>query len=362
MKNMKAYVLHGINNIEFEDVELPRLKPEEVLVQVKAAGICGSDIPRIYQTGAHVHPLIPGHEFSGIITDAGDLAIKIYADKYGSNEKIIGKRVGVFPLIPCCNCIPCKNKKFEMCRNYNYLGSRCNGGFAEYVAVPVNNIIELPDNVTYEEAAMLEPMAVAVHAIRQSGIKSTDKVVVCGLGTIGLLIVMFLKNMGIDNILVIGNKEYQKNSVQKLGINEKYYHDGRKTDTKEWIINNTDGNGVDVFFECIGKTETISMGVDVMAPSGNVIYVGNPYSDIVFEKQVYWKILRNQLRINGTWNSSFTGEADDDWHYVIDCLNKGTISPVEFISQRFSIEKLYKGFEIMKDKSEDYVKIMGIFE
>ncbi len=362
MKKMKAYVLHGVNNFKFENVEMPSLKPDEVLVQVKAAGICGSDIPRVYQTGAHVHPLILGHEFSGIIVGAGEQAAQIYEDKFGVHENLINKRVGIFPLIPCRKCIPCENHQFEMCRNYSYLGSRCNGGFAEYVAVPVNNIIELPDNVTYEEAAMLEPMAVAVHAIRQADIKETDSVVVCGLGTIGLLIVMFLKTMGIDNILVIGNKEYQKKCIHRIGLNEKCYYDGRKSDIKEWILNNTNRNGVDVFFECVGKNETISMAVDVMAPSGNIVYVGNPYSDILFDKSVYWKILRNQLKINGTWNSSFTGETGDDWHFVMDCLSKRKISPIEFISQRFSMEELHRGFEIMRDKSEDYVKIMGVFE
>lgn len=349
---MKAYVLHGINDIKFENIGIPMLKPDEVLVQVKATGICGSDIPRIYKTGAHTHPLVPGHEFSGIIVNGGE-----YAD-------LTGKRVGVFPLIPCRKCMPCQNEQFEMCRDYNYLGSRCNGGFAEYVAVPAKNIIELPENVSYEAAAMLEPMAVAVHAIRRTKIQKDDSIVVCGLGTIGLLIVMFLKVMGFKHILVIGNKEYQKQCIMKLGMNEVNYYDGRKDDVKEWILNNTNGNGANVFFECIGKNETVSMAVEVMSPSGKITYVGNPYADILFEKQVYWKILRNQLQINGSWNSTFTGRKDDDWHTVIEYLSKGIVSPEEFISHRFLFEKdeLQKGFEIMRDKSEDYVKIMGVFK
>lgn len=373
---MKAYVLHNVSDIRLENIEIPTLKADEVLVEVKAVGICGSDIPRIYKTGAHIHPIVPGHEFSGIIVDCGDLATEIYKNKcYGKDEnnkskeenskgkeKLIGKRVGVFPLIPCGNCIPCKKKKYEMCRNYNYLGSRCNGGFAEYVAVPVNNVIELPNEVSFEEAAMLEPMAVAVHAIRRSDIREDSKVVVCGLGTIGLLIVMFLKEFGIENILVIGNKDYQKECVKKLGIDDSCYYDNRDLEAKDWIFNNTDGNGVDIFFECIGKNESISMAVDMMAPSGEIVFVGNPYSDITFEKQVYWKILRNQLKINGSWNSSFTNEPDDDWHYVIERLKSGKISPSEFISHKYSMEGLIKGFEIMRDKSEDYVKIMGVFD
>lgn len=363
---MKAYVLHDVNDLRFENVDIPTLKKEEVLVKVKAVGICGSDIPRIYNTGAHVHPLVPGHEFSGIIVECGELATEIYNKRFrienSNSGNLIGKRVGVFPLIPCNECIPCKIKKFEMCRNYNYLGSRCNGGFAEYVAVPVNNIIGLPDNVTFEEAAMLEPMAVAVHAIKMSDVRKDSKVVVCGLGTIGLLTVMFLKDLGVKDIFVLGNKEFQKECVKKLGIDDQYYYDSRVIGIENWILDKTDGNGVDVFFECIGKNETISMAVDVMAPLGNIVFVGNPYSDVLFDKQIYWKILRNQLKIYGSWNSSFTNEMNDDWHYVIDKLRDGNIEPANFISHKFLLDSLCEGFEIMRDKSEDYVKIMGVFE
>ena len=145
---MKPYVLHGINDIRFEEVEKPVPKKEEVLIKVNAAGICGSDIPRIYKNGAHVHPIIPGHEFSGEVVGIGS----------SENESLIGKRVGIFPLIPCMKCNPCSNKQYEMCKNYNYLGSRCNGAFAEYVTAPVWNLIELPVNVSYEEAATLPPI------------------------------------------------------------------------------------------------------------------------------------------------------------------------------------------------------------
>lgn len=156
-RQMKAWVLHGADDIRYEEIERPQPADCEVLVRVQAAGICGSDVPRIYKTGAHVHPLIPGHEFSGIVEKTGT----------STNPEWEGKRVGVFPLIPCRECIPCRKRQYELCRNYSYLGSRRNGGFAEYVLVPEWNLIELPANVSFTEAAMLEPMAVAVHAMRR---------------------------------------------------------------------------------------------------------------------------------------------------------------------------------------------------
>ena len=347
---MKAWVLHGINDLRYETVDDPVISAREVLVSVKAAGICGSDIPRIYQTGAHVHPLIPGHEFAGVVTGIG-------ADV---DKEWMGVRVGVFPLIPCKECAPCKRKQYEMCRNYSYLGSRRDGGFAEYVTVPAGNLIRLPDNVAYEEAAMLEPMAVAVHAMRRINPIDTDIVTVCGLGTIGLLLVMFLKEVGVENILVIGNKEFQKQTALTLGILEDNYCDSRTCDVAKWIADRTDGNGTDVFYECVGKNETFAQAIDCTAVAGRICLVGNPYSDMRLEQSIYWKILRNQLLITGTWNSSFTNREDDDWHYVVERLESKRIDPSKLISHRLALEELENGLHIMRDKTEDYIKVMGV--
>lgn len=345
---MRAWILHENGDIRYEDTDIPEIKDDEVLVKVKAAGICGSDIPRIYRGGAYFYPFIPGHEFSGQVEKCGSSAENRWA----------GKRVGIFPLIPCGECGPCKKKLFEMCRKYSYLGSRRNGGFAEYAAVPEKNLIELPDNVSFEEAAMLEPMAVAVHSIRRTVISKDDMVTVYGLGTIGVFILMFLLEMGIKKILVIGNKDFQKKTVIDMGISEENFCDTRNTDPEKWLYGKTSGNGSDIFFECIGKNETINHAVNNTAPGGSIVFVGNPYSDISMDKPVYWKILRNQLRVTGTWNSSFTGDMDDDWNYVINKLFEKKIAPSKFISHRFDMESFEEGLIIMRDKSEDYLKII----
>lgn len=347
---MKAYVLHGVDDLRFEDVSVPELKDSEVLVKIMAAGICGSDIPRIYQTGAHVQPLIPGHEFSGQVVQIGRAV----------DAGWMSKRVGVFPLIPCHACKPCLDENYEMCRNYSYLGSRCNGGFAEYVAVPVDNLIELPEQVSYEAGAMLEPMAVATHAMRRLTIEPDQNVVVCGLGTIGLMLVMFLKEQGIKNIFAIGNKEFQKEQAMKRGIASDCYCDCREMDAEQWILQHTNENGADVFFECVGKNETFSQAVSSTAPAGDIMLVGNPHSDMMLSQNIYWKILRNQQRIFGTWNSSFKHEITDDWHYVMNRLKEGRIEPESLISHRYSLENLEQGFQIMRDKTEDYIKIMCV--
>lgn len=340
---MKAYNLRGVSDLQFENVDIPVPEDSETLVQIKAAGICGSDIPRIFVNGTYHFPTIPGHEFSGI-----DVKTK--------------KRVGVFPLIPCRKCKPCRDGRYEMCRNYSYLGSRTDGGFAEYAAVPEWNMIELPDNVTFEQAAMLEPMAVAVHAMRSISPSCDDTVAVMGLGTIGMLLVMFLLDAGVTDIYVIGNKDFQRKTCKAMGIDEIRYIDASSEEQNsavaEQIMNVTHGRGVGVFFECVGKNETIETALKVTAPGGRIQLVGNPASDISFDRDTYWKILRNQLTVKGSWNSSFTHDDDDDWHYVLNRLKEGKICPEMLISHRFGFNELNKGLDIMRNKTEDYIKVM----
>ncbi|MBR1472356.1 MAG: galactitol-1-phosphate 5-dehydrogenase [Lachnospiraceae bacterium] len=359
---MKAWVLHGINDIRFEEMNKPVPPAGEVLVKVCAAGICGSDIPRIYDTGAHRHPLIPGHEFSGVVEAVGE----------GVGAAWIGQRAGIFPLIPCKECAQCRRKQYEMCSRYDYLGSRRDGGFAEYVSVPVWNLLKLPDTVSDEAAAMLEPMAVAVHAMRiglggqqdagrsAEGATGMGSIAVCGLGTIGLLLSMFLLEKGVEELLVIGNKAFQMQQAIKLGIPADHYCDSKKENAADWIMRKTGGCGVDLYFECVGRNETAALGLDAAAPGGRVVFMGNPHSDMLFSRDVYWKILRKQLTVLGTWNSAYTKKTSDDWHYVLQKLNDGRITPERLITHRLPLHELGKGFRIMRDKTEEYCKIMAV--
>lgn len=348
--------MHGVGDIQFEKIGKPQLNETEVLIEVKAAGICGSDIPRIYKTGTHSMPLIPGHEFSGMVVDVGSK----------ENENWRYKRVGVFPLIPCHSCTLCKMSQHEMCRHYSYLGSSRNGGFAEYVAVPSQNIIELPKQVSYEQAAMLEPMSVAVHAMRRVSITQKDTIAVYGLGTIGVLLIMFLLEHGFSNILAIGNKDYQKEKLCAAGLPEKQYCDIRQNDVKDWMDFQTNGSGANIFFECVGKNETISQAINLTTPGGSICMVGNPYTDITLDKQIYWKILRNQLHIKGTWNSSFfkgiheEANSDTDWHYVLHLLKYKQIMPEQFISHKLELNNLDKGLRMIRNNSENHLKVMVV--
>ena len=308
---MKGLLLKEIGDIEVTGLPEPEVAENETLVSVRACGICGSDIPRAYDTGAHKMPLVIGHEFSGVTED--------------------GRRVGVFPLIPCGKCEMCKAGHFELCRSYDYLGSRRDGGFAELVAVPQKNLIDLPDEVSFEQAAMLEPMAVAVHAMRRAltayGSDLPKSAAVIGTGTIGHLVRMFLEKAGVESVA--------QPDTRHESVSEQAY---------------------DVVFECVGKSETYETALRMARPLGVVMLVGNPHSDMTAKRDAYWQILRQQLTVLGTWNSTFP----DDWQYALERVASGAIHPEGLITHRFDIDNIVQGFELMRDKREKYTKVMCV--
>ena len=181
---------------------------------------------------------------------------------------------------------------------------------------------------------------------------------VYGQGTIGLLVDMFLKEAGVERVLAVGNKALQKRSALEMGIAETDFCDTRTRQLGPWLREKTDGEGVDVFFECIGRNDTIGAAIDLTAPMGTVVLVGNPCGDVSLDKALYWKILRNQLTVKGCWNSSFTREKADDWHYVLECLDQKRVKPEYLITHQFPFRELPQGLAVMRDKLEEYVKVM----
>lgn len=344
---MKAYVLNGINKLDRMDVPEPVLKAGEVLVEVKAVGICGSDIPRIFETGTYHFPTIPGHEFSGIVRKVHD----------AGQQHLLGKRVGVFPLIPCMECAPCRKKQYEMCMHYDYLGSRRDGGFAEYVAVPVWNIMELPAGISFEAAAMLEPACVGIHALRRIDTQNVKSAVVFGPGTIGLLMAQWLRIFGVQDIYIVGTNDLQRKMAKELGFG--LFFDGKKTDAVSRILEATGGEGCDLAIDCTGLTDVLCDCIKAAKRGGDILVVGNPHGDVILPKDVYWQVLRKQLRMSGTWNSSFMPEeASDDWRMALEAIANGQLCPEKQITHRLAFDSLRQGLEMMRNKTEYYNKVM----
>jgi L-iditol 2-dehydrogenase len=342
-QTMKAWVLRGVNDLRFEDAALPVPGRDEVLVEVKAAGICASDLPRIFETGTYDFPLIPGHEFSGIVTSASEWGW-------------LGKRVGVFPLIPCMSCDACARGWYEICSAYSYIGSRRNGAFAAYVAVPSWNLVELPEEISFEEAAILEPAAVALHAVKQLDWREINSIAVLGVGPVGLLIAQWARIYGAEKILLIGTAQAQNAMALRLGFS--YFCNIKTENAAEWILEQTGGMGADACVDAAGSGQAVIDCIRSARAGGRILLVGNPRGDLRLEKDIYWRILRKQLKISGSWNSRFGHEGKNDWIETIEAVQAGGILLESLITHRFVPADLAQGMNLKRERREYCCKIM----
>ena len=202
---MKALNLRGIGDLQYEDVPIPKRKKDEALLNIHAAGICGSDIPRVFEKGTYHFPTIIGHEFAGEIVEADD-------------SSLIGRGASVFPLIPCGKCEACRTENYAQCADYDYYGSRRDGAMAEYIAVKLKNLCLIPEGVSYEEAAMTEPAAVAYHAFKKSGAGLGDTLLIYGVGAIGLIVAKWARAAGVKNIILAARTDDKVEFAKNLGF------------------------------------------------------------------------------------------------------------------------------------------------
>jgi len=350
MVALKACVLYNIGDLRVEEVETPSPKKGEVLIEIKASGVCGSDIPRIFDKGTYHFPTIPGHEFAGRIAEAGDEAGKEY----------IGRKAAVFPLIPCMKCDACRIGEYGQCMDYNYFGSRCHGGFAEYISVPVWNLVMVPDSLSYEEAAMAEPAAVAVHALRQGGIEIGDNVAIFGAGPIGLMLGQWAKVWGAGRVMLVDIDRSKTDFAGRLGFENVWNsNDG---DPVRWISEITAGKGADIAVEGAGVSATLEQCLKCVRPFGKVVAMGNPMGEMRLSQKGYWELLRKQLKIYGTWNSSFVTLPKNDWVLAINAMKEGKLNVKPFITHRFSLDEGRSALEMMREKKEFYNKVMFVIK
>ena len=313
------------NSYKVEPSEKPTFEKDEVLLKVKSSGVCGSDVPRIFNKSSYHYPIVLGHEFSGVIEDAHD-------------KSLIGKRVCVFPLIPCRKCEFCKKQQYANCVKYNYYGSRRDGGTQSYLAVKKSNLIYLPDSVSYDAGAMVEPLAVCLHAVKKLNVKNNDTVAIFGAGAIGLLCGIWAKYFGASNVYFIDIDEQKLAFAETLGF-ERY-----------------NGKTVDYAIECSGAESCINSAINVVKAFSKVALVGNVHGDITLKQSTYSQLLRKQLTLVGNWNSDFN-TINNDWVDAINAMANKGINPESIITHKVDLKEGEKAYNVIKNR-EFYVKIM----
>ena len=256
-------------------------------------------MPRCFVTGTYHFPTIPGHEFSGQIVAVGD----------DVDESLLGKRSCVFPMLPCKHCKACKMEEYAQCSGYSYFGSRQDGAWAEYLVVPVWNLVPFDDTLDYKTAALCEPAAVSMHAVNIGDIKEGQNVVIIGTGTIGFMIALFAKERTkTGKVVIAGRSKNKLEYAKKLGFD---VVDTGVDDLPAQVKKIIGIDGADVTFEAVGSNEAIASAIESTGALGSIVLVGNPSTDLILPKNIYWSILRKQITVKGSWNSSYNSRVND---------------------------------------------------
>ncbi len=338
---MKAAVLYGDFDLRYEDFPEPQIQPGCVKVQVRACGICGSDIPRITAGGAHYYPIVLGHEFSGIVTETAPDVTSLS----------VGDHVAAVPLIPCMKCRDCEQGHYSQCKHYTFIGSRIQGGFGEYVVLPERNAVKLDPAIPFEQGALFEPSTVALHGIRLTGYQGGKNVAILGGGTIGLFALQWAKILGARKVVVFGRSKAHLAVAERLGadavistLDDNY---------KEYAMQITAGIGFDYVFEAAGTPATMLLAFELAANHADVCMIGTPTRTLEFTQRQWELLNRKEFHLTGSWMSGSAPFPGDEWTLTADCFADGRLKyDPEVFYRQIPIQNTDEITEVLRDRSK----------
>ena len=340
---MKALLLKEYMKLEVTEVPEPELGPEDLLVRVRACGICGSDIHGIDgSTGRRIPPLVMGHEAAGVVAKVGS-AVTAWK---------INDRITFDSMISCGKCPFCRSGHMNLCDNRMVLGVSCgdyrrHGAFAEYVAVPQHICYMLPDEQPFEHAALIEAVSVAVHAVEVTPVRLGDTAVVVGAGMIGVLTVQAAKNAGCTTVYAVDLDDAKLEMAVKLGAAEGF--NPKHCDPVAEILKRTNGKGADIVLEAVGATDPIKTALACVRKGGTVTLIGNITPKIELNLQ---SVVTREIRLQGTCGSN------GEYPACIDLLVKGLIKVDSIISERVSLEDAPRAFERLYNHEPNLMKVI----
>ena len=340
---MKALVLREYNQLEIQDMPTPSYGPGDVLIRVRACAICGSDVHGMDgSTGRRIPPIVMGHEASGVIEEVG-------ADVTGFKP---GDRVTFDSTIFCGKCHFCRRGEMNLCDDRKVLGVSCgeyrlHGAFAEYVAVPGHILFRIPEGVSFEQAAMVEPLSVAFHALKRSPVSLNSSAVVVGAGMIGLLVIQVLREAGCGTIIAVDMVDDKLAMARKFGATATLRSD--KDDVAKEVQALTHGRGADAAFEVVGATPTAQLAIASVKKGGTVTLVGNLAPSIDFPLQ---SVVTRQISLLGTCASN--GEYPD----CLDLIASGKVDVDSFISATAPLAEGASWFKRLYDREPGLLKVI----
>lgn len=340
---MKALVLEDKQLLVVRDIEKPEITEGQVLVKVAYCGVCGSDLARFFEGKVHNYPIVLGHEFSGEVEKIGG---KVTAVKPGD-------RVAVAPLVPCDHCEFCMQGKPALCTQYSFLGSRENGAMAEFVAVDERNVLVIPDEVSNKEAALIEPLSVALHGIERISFQPGARAVVFGAGTIGIMTLLALKARGAGSITVIDINDDKLQTARDLGA--AHTINSREVNVAEYYTNHP---RPEVVIETAGVSQTQVQSIEIVEKLGKVVFVGTSTRDVTFPSKVFERILRGEIEITGSWMSYSSPFPGFEWRAGLQYIKDGIIDLKPLLNEVYRLEDGDQPFKKMRDPNNHQVKFL----
>ena len=341
---MKALVLNEYKRLDLQDMPRPAIGPDDVLVRVRSCGICGSDVHGFDgSSGRRIPPLIMGHEAAGEVAEAGSAV--------GGLHK--GDRVTFDSMISCRNCIFCRRGRPNLCDNRRVLGVSCgnyrrHGAFAEFVAVPQHIVFRIPDGVAFDDAAMVEPVSVAVHAVNRTSPRLGDTAVVIGTGMIGLLTIQALRAAGCGRIIAVDLAEDRLLLARALGADETI-KSGPGTDVPSLVRQATEGLGADVAMEAVGADATVAMCVSSVRKGGRVTLIGNVTPTVSLALQ---EVVTREIDVLGTCASS------NDYPACLELMRRGAMRVGPILSTSVPLERGPEMFDRLYNREPGLTKVV----
>lgn len=306
---MKSVVIHAEGSVRVEERPVPQIQAaDDVLVRIVCSGLCGSDIPRIFAKGAHYYPITLGHEFSGHVEACGADVKDLQA----------GDAVACIPLLPCFSCPECEKGYYSLCKQYQFVGSRSDGGNAEYIVVKRANLFRLPAEMAIEDGAFIEPVTVGLHAFHlASGCKGKN-VVIVGAGTIGLLAMQCALALGAKSVTAIDINDDKLALATSLGATQVFNSRALSVDD---ILNALRDSRFDqLVLETAGTPQTVSLAIDIAGPHAQIVLVGTLHHDLNLPVAIFGKILRKELTLLGSWMNYSAPWPGEEWETAVRLL------------------------------------------
>ncbi|MFB4167244.1 galactitol-1-phosphate 5-dehydrogenase [Virgibacillus sp. JSM 102003] len=344
---MRSLNLYDEQDIRFEESEEPVIEQaDDVIIKVKAVGICGSDISRYKKLGPYVEGMTFGHEFSGVVTDVGTDVKNVKP----------GDRVSGCPAFYCGACESCQKGEPSRCEKLHVIGAHVPGAYAEYVKLPVENIVPIPDNVDYDTAALVEPSSVVAHGFYRTSIQPGAEVAIMGCGSIGLLAVQWAKIFGAKKVYAIDIDDTKLEVAKEVGAD--VLINSLEKPAHEQIEAHTNGKGVDLAVESAGSPITSAQVFALPKKGGEVVFMGIPYADINIERFYFERIVRNELNVLGSWNALSSPFPGKEWSSSVHYMSTGQIDVKPMISHRLNLREGPETFDNLINRKGSYVKVL----